>query len=120
MISDNVVVAVVVFILSLLLEVIPGFIELWDKVPGRWKPLVFLGMSLAIAFGFPYLACYGITLGATATCPVAFDGAYINSQLMIAFVAFGVVQSTFSRIQDPLGKRVVVATRRADVQKPKG
>jgi hypothetical protein len=110
MISSDVVVVAVAFLLSLALEVIPGFVELWDNIPVRWKPLTFLGLCVAIAFGLPYLACLGITFGLDATCPEAFDAAYVNSQAIVAFVAWGITQSTFTSVQAPLSRRIADKT----------
>lgn len=107
----NIVVGIVAWVLSLLLEVIPGFTDVWEKISPKWKPLLFLGFCVVIAFVLPLLSCVGVDLKTGATCPPS-DGIvqFITTQIFIAFAAWGITQATFTRVQDKLGKNVVSAT----------
>ena len=108
----NIVVGIVVYVLSLLLEVIPGFTDLWSKISPKWKPLLFLGFCVVISFVLPLLACAGVDLKTGATCPASTGIVqFITTQLFIAFAAWSITQVTFTRVQDKLGKNVVAATK---------
>lgn len=106
MITSEAVSAFLIGAISLALELIPGLSALWGSVSTKWKPLAFLALCAVVAFGFPQLACYGITLGADATCPAGDVAGYVNNAILVTVAAWITVSAAFGFVQDPLGKRV--------------
>ena len=91
-------------VLSIGFEVIPGLKDGWNKVPTKWKPLVFLVICLVVAYVLPVLACYGIVFKSTVICATIDVPAYILDAAFAGFSGWYAVLIAFKFVQDPISK----------------
>ena len=90
------IVLIVTAALSLALEIIPGFTDLWEGVAKKYKPLVVFVACLLIPLIIIGVSCLGVDLGFGAVCPNPADSQMWVNGVLLGLMAFAASQGTYA------------------------
>jgi drug/metabolite transporter (DMT)-like permease len=104
--SDIAIAGLVAAFLSLVLEVVPGVSDLWEKVDKKYKSLIILVVSLIVPPALVGVSCLGVDLGFGQICPNPADPQMWFNAVLLGLGAFFASQVTFEYASASLGARV--------------
>jgi drug/metabolite transporter (DMT)-like permease len=104
--TDVAIAGLVAAFLSLVLEVVPGVADLWEKVDKKYKSLVVLVVSLLVPPAIVGLSCLGVDVGFGSVCPDPANPQLWVDAVLLGLAAFFASQVTFEYASASLGARV--------------